>query len=183
MAPVRLKDTGSRPDSTPVDLRERIKILGVTLLVAALLATAWTVAGRAMATDEERILRQLEELSEAFDDASLRRVMRFFHPEFLDEETRIDRKEVEDSARYLFVQSIGRNGTSYRVKIPEQETVIQLNPTDETATVDLRAIFERSGRGGFELWWDARARTTWVRQRGKWVMISSSEVNHRDRRR
>lgn len=180
------KDIGSRPDSTPAEhLKplERLKIVAAALLVLFLLGVAWKRAARALASDEERIRARLEEMTAAFDDTTLRGVLAGFHDDYRDAGSGDGREEVRDALRYLFFQTYGADGADYTVEIPPDELIIDVDPEGETARVALRAVFHRSRAGERETWWDARAVMRWTSAGGRWRILETSEVNHRDRGR
>lgn len=161
---------------------ERLKIIAAGLVVLALLGVAWKRAARALASDEELIRIRLEKMTTAFDDTTLRGVLSGFHDDYRDAGSGYGREEVRDALRYLFFQTYGADGADYSVEIPPAELFIEVDPEGETASVALRAVFHRSREGTTETWWDARAEMRWTRDGGRWRILETSEVNHRDRR-
>lgn len=164
---------------------ELLKKIAVALLVAVLLVVAWDRARRSMADDDQQIRWQLEGMVDGFHSQTLRHVMRGFHSDYRDASSRYDREDVQRALIAMFFEDRGSSGPGfpYRLEIPEAELVIEVDEADgDRARVTLRAVFYRRRPAGEEVWWDARATLSFVRERGKWRILESSEVNHGDRR-
>lgn len=164
---------------------EILKKLFVAVLVIGLMGLAWTRARHALASPEDLIRWRLQGMVEGFHSKTLRHVMAGFHGDYRDLGTGHGREHVADALRYLFFQERDSmtQGFAYRLEVPEDELAIQLDPEDEQrADVTLRAIFFRTQRGVEEPWWDMRASLVFVRDKGEWRIVSSKDVNHRDRK-
>ena len=175
-----LKHIGPASDSPPVD---RVKTLLGALAALALLVLAWRSAASALASDEERLRIALQDMAEGFDAASVRAALARVHDDYRDRETGRERGDLADGLRALFFQSFGSDPVTYRVELPPAEIDVAVDEDGRGARVALRAVFTRTSHGRSELWWDARAVTRWTSEGGRWRMIESLEVNHRDRGR
>jgi hypothetical protein len=164
---------------------EILKKLLVAGLVVALMGLAWTRARHALAGPEDLIRWRLEGMVDGFHSNTLRHVMAGFHQDYRDSATGHGREHAADALRYLFFQEHDSvtGKFAYRLEIPEDELVISLDPEDEErADVTLRAVFYRTQKGLEEVWWDMRASLTFVRDEGDWRIVTSKDVNHRDRK-
>jgi len=162
---------------------DRVKTLLGALVALALVVLAWRSAARALRSDEEQVRAALADMVEGFDDGSVRSALSGVHDDYRDRETGRDRGDLADGLRALFFQSFGGDPVTYRVELPPAEVDVALDADGRGARVALRAVFTRASRGRSALWWDARAVTRWTKDGGRWRMIESLEVNHRDRPR
>ena len=161
---------------------ERLKIVLASLVVLALLSVAWRSAARSLMSHEDRIRSRLEEMVEGFQGGVVRRVLSNFHEEYRDEGTGYDRDDVREALQGLFF-NFGADRARYTLEIPEAELVIAVAESEDEARVTLRAVFHRERRGERKPWWDARAVLHWTRDDGRWEILRTSEVNHRERSR
>ncbi len=148
----------------------------------ALLALGGRFLMLELGSEEDKILRRFEHMTQGFNLEDAGAVLAGFHDDYEDEDDRgYDRRRIRETLIYLFF----RGGEErLRMELPEQELIVELAPEGESAQAGGRAVFWRARPDGTEeLYWDARFRAELVDGAEGWQILRTFEVNHHERER
>ena len=156
--------------------------LGLVLVVV--LVSLGRSLRRSFASPSTRIEWRLEEMLAGFSKGRVRPVLKNVHADFMDDSSGATRDDVHGALLHLFLTEKDPETKAFRLwaELVPEELVIRVDETGERAEVSVHARFMDRRKGEELEWWDARAETDWVLEGGRWKMVRSRSVNHRERR-
>lgn len=153
------------------------------LLAAVVLPFAFVRIQSALQSTEERLKGTIVGMLSALEERQPRRIVRGFSRSYSDEGTGYNRENIQQWANSIVI------GTRYRGTLlePDGFTILSLSPEDvepRTATIQAKCLLERRERTTeFRPWWELEFTADMQREKGRWRIVRTLEVNHETRGR
>jgi hypothetical protein len=141
---------------------------------------------RSLASPQESIGWQLEEMVEGFNATRMRPVIGGFAKSYVDEGTGVDRQDMMRILAGLFFTEIDPDTKAFRLHatLPVEDFVVTLDETNATlASASFRLVFTDTFKGATTLYWDASVTVQLLQDVDGWAITSSERVNHGARSR
>jgi len=162
------------------------RILIVTVAIG-LIALGVQRLMRALATPEEAIQSQLEEMVEGFNETRMRSVIGGFASSYVDEGSGVERTDIMRILAHLFFTELDPETKAFRLRaeLPPAELTITVDEAhpETRASATFRVVFTDTFKGETSLYWDARVTAEFLRDVDGWNITRTTQVNHGDRSR
>lgn len=149
------------------------------VLAALFFAGRWIV--RALASDETKIRRVIEEMVDGFNDQRTSRVLDGIAQEFADMTSGADRATVREALFYVFFNEIDPTSKKFALHAELDESSLAIEVRDgEPATAKASVSIAIQGLQG-KPWWNARVEGELQDLEGGWAWTRTTAVNHAER--
>ena len=130
----------------------------------------------------EKLLWRVQSMVEDFNAGHIRQLMVGFGEDFRDESSGALKSDVHSALAGLVLSQRDPEANKFALSagwVTPFEPVLSEDETRASAEVNFRITY--TSRGNSRTWWEARATVEFAYVNGKWQILRTRAVNHRDR--
>jgi hypothetical protein len=157
--------------------------LALVSLSALLLVFVAGRIRRALASPEQALRWQLEDMLDGFNAPRVGPMIGGFHTDFRDESSGIGREDLKSALAYLVLthKDPATKDWNLEVELPDESISIEMAEDQKRATVRVTPTFFITHGDARDVWWSAGATADFVHVDGRWRCLRTRGVNHAQR--